>query len=503
MPTRFAAMRARFKTRFGALAAALLLATAALGLSGCETAPATGRTIFTGGLSADNELALGREQHPKMLAQFGGSYQDPELERYVSSVGDLLAATSEQPNLDFTFTILDSPIVNAFALPGGYVYVSRGLVNLARNEAELAGVVAHEIGHVTARHSAERYGNTVLANLAVVGAAILTGDPNVGQLGGQAAQLALASYSRSQESEADTLGIRYLARAGYDPDAMASFLSQLEAHGRLEAEMAGRPGEADAFDILQTHPRTADRVRDAARQAGVTRVADPMIGREVYLRNLDGVIYGDSPAQGFVRGQRFLHPDLRFAFEVPEGFRLANRPTNVMARHTNGAMILFDVAAREQARRNEVGDYLQRVWGRNARLSDFERIEINGMPAATAVTQARLKSGPATLRLVAIRFSRDQIFRFLFVTPNRLVAQMNRPLRETTYSFRRLSEGEAAALKPYRIAIHRVEPGDSVYSLAQRLPFPEYRVERFRVLNGLGPNEGLRAGDLVKLVVER
>lgn len=488
--------------RLRALSAALLIGLGGLGLSGCETAPATGRTIFTGGLDAQDELALGREQHPKMVAQFGGTYDDPELNRYVTSVGNLLAATSEQPDLPYRFTILDSNIVNAFALPGGYVYVSRGLVNLARDEAELAGVLAHEIGHVTARHSAERYGNSVLAGLAVVGAAILTGDANVGQFGGQAAQLALASYSRSQESEADLLGIRYLSRAGYDPDAMAGFLSQMESNARLEATLAGNPGQADAYNIMQTHPRTADRVRDAARQAGVTQVANPMRNRDTYLRRIDGTIHGDSPRQGYVRGQRFLHPELKFAFEAPPGFRLANRPTSVQAKHPNGSMIVFDMAGGEVARRYEVGDYLRGVWGKNARLEQFERIEINGMKAATATTKVNLNSGPGSLRLLAIRFAPNQIVRFLFVVPSNRLDQMNRPLRETTYSFRRLSDGEAASLKPYRIRIHEVRPGESLSSLARRLPYPDYREERLRVLNGLRPGEGLQVGQKIKLIVE-
>ncbi len=488
--------------RLKALAAALLLGASGLTLAACETAPGTGRNIFTGGLDSESELALGRSEHPKMVAQFGGAYDDPQLNRYVSSIGNLLVATSEQPDLKHTFTILDSPIVNAFALPGGYVYVSRGLLTLARNEAELAGVMAHEIGHVTARHSAERYGNQVLAGLAVVGAAILTGDSSVGQLGGQAAQLALASYSRGQESEADTLGIRYMSRAGYDPDAMAGFLSQLEADARLQAAIAGNPGQADQFNILQTHPRTADRVRDAAAQADGVLVRDAMTNQAAYYRNIDGVIYGDSPEQGFVRGRKFLHPVMRFSFEVPEGFRLINRPTRVEARHPNGSIILADAAGKDVSRQYEVGRYLTGVWAKGAQLSNVERIEINGMDAATGVTVGRLQSGPATVRLLAIRFSPDQIIRFLFVTPESLTNSMALGLRETTYSFRRLSASEAAALKPYRIRVHEVRTGETVASLAARLPFEDFKEERFRVLNGIPRGQGVTPGQMIKLVSE-
>jgi len=314
--------------------------------------------------------------------------------------------------------------------------------------------------------------------------------------------MALASYSRGQESEADTLGIRYLSRAGYEPNAMAGFLSQMEADARLQAAIAGNPGQADQFNILQTHPRTADRVRDAAAQAGGVLVRDPMTNQAVYYRNLEGVVYGDSAEQGFVRGRKFLHPVMRFAFEVPEGFRLANRPTRVEAHHPNGSLILADAAGKEASRQYEVGQYLTRVWAKNATLSSVERIEVNGLQAATGVTEARLQSGPATLRLLAIRLAPDQIIRFLFVTPKNLTNSMALGLRETTYSFRRLSASEAAALKPYRIRIHEVRAGETLAGLAARLPFEDYREERFRVLNGIPRGQGVRPGDLVKLISE-
>ena len=336
----------------------------------------------------------------------------------------------------------------------------------------------------------------------MVGAAILTGDPNVGDLGGQAAQLALASYSRNQESEADMLGIRYLARTGYDPDAMSSFLSQLEAHKRLEAAMAGRPGAADQFDFLQTHPRTADRVRDAAAQAGVTAVREPMRNQETYLRKIDGMVYGDSAKQGFVRGQRFAHPVMRFAFEVPDGFNMINLPSKVVAQHRNGSLIQFDAVPPKISRQYDEAVFLQDVWAKGLRLRSMERITINGLPAATGTARVNTRSGPADLRLLAIRFAPDRIFRFLFLTPGQQTAAMNLGLRETTYSFRRLSAAEAAALKPYRIRIHEVRAGDTVSGLARRMPFDGFREERFRLLNGMQPGEALQRGRLVKLVVE-
>ena len=473
---------------------------AALAIAGCAQSPATGRNIFTGGLSPQDEVQLGRQQHPEIVKEFGGIYNDPKLQAYVDSLGGLLAKTSELPHIEWHFTILDSPIVNAFALPGGYVYVTRGLLSLADNEAELAGVLAHEIGHVTARHSAERYGQSMLGTAAALGVGVLLGSENAAQATSNVAQLAVLSYSRDQEFEADTLGVRYLARTGHDPNAMATFLQRLLGHSRYEAELAGRPEAADAFDITQTHPRTADRVQRAIQTAGGRGVADPIVARDLYLDKIDGMVYGDSPAQGFVRGQRFLHPDLGFAFEVPEGFELANTPTRVIARNPNGAAIVFDQA--RQPSRSRMTRYLADEWARDVPLNDLQALNVNGLEAATAWTRSNTRQGEADFRLVSIRFDDGNIYRFLFVTPANLSASLSGPLRRTTYSFRRLDNQQAADLRPYRIDIYRVKSGDTASGIARRMPLGEESLGQFQVLNGLRPDEPLRAGQRVKVVVE-
>ena len=468
-------------------------------ISGCETAPATGRTFFTGGLSADDEAALGAQEHKKIVPAFGGVYEDPELAAYVDSVGGLLAKTSELPELKFTFTVLNSPIVNAFALPGGYVYVTRGLLALANDEAEMAGVLAHEIGHVTGRHSAERYGQAMTAGILQTGLGILFGNA-AASAAGTVGGLALRSYSRGQEHEADLLGIRYLSRAGYDPQAMASFLEQLLADSRLEAEMAGRPGKADEFNIMQTHPRTADRVEAALSEAGVKTVADPMRAREVYLRKIDGTLYGDDPEEGIVRGRRFLHGKLGFAFEVPPGFQLANSPQAVAARGPQGASIIFDHGKGPAG--IDMTTYLTRVWAKGVALRDVEAFSVNGMPAATGRARQETRQGARDFRLVAFRFDDKTIYRMLFVTPPRATAGLAADLRRTTYSFRKLTPQEAADVKPLRLRIHTVRAGETPRSLAARMPFESFALERFLVLNGLRANSTLRAGQKVKIVAE-
>jgi len=469
-------------------------------LAACETAPATGRRIFTAGMGPEDEQRLGLQEHPKILQEFGGDYQeDPELTAYVTSLGDQLARTSELPNQKFTFTVLDTPIVNAFALPGGYVYITRGLLALAEDEAEVAGVLAHEIGHVTARHSAERYGNTVAAGVATTLLGVLVGGP-VADAAGGAANMALQSYSRDQEFEADTLGVRYLSRAGYDPKGMSSFLEKLQAHSRLEAELRGKPGEADKFSIMQTHPRTADRIQKAAQAAGAKPVANPIVARDIYLSKIDGLLYGDNPAQGIIRNNSFIHPDLRLAFEVPESFRMINSQAAVLALGPQDSRIIFDRAKDPSG----IGParHIREVWAPKAELSRVETLEINGLPAATATTRVNSRGGQLDARLVAIGFDSKTIYRFLFATPPSVTQSLSVELRRTTYSFRRLSAAEAAAIKPNRLRIHTVKRGETVSSLAARTPFDDLPEKRFQTLNGLAPGAGLTAGEKVKLVVQ-
>lgn len=483
------------------LTTALLLAPLASAcLSGCTVNPATGARTFTGGLSTDEEVRIGREQHPQIVKQFGGECGSPDFRRYVDSIGQLLARTVERRELQYTFTVLNSPIVNAFAISGGYVYVTRGLVELADNEAQLAGVMAHELGHVTALHHARRYGQGLLATVLLGGLAVAGGGSlaQVGQLGATAL---LQSYSRENEFEADDLAMRYMSRAGYDPRELAVFLAKLRANSRLTARLMGRsPDEIDQFDFMATHPAPVERVQRASSNAAATAVAQPMTGAEIYLDKLDGLLSGDDPEQGFVRGRVFVHPELGFAFEVPEGFRLFNSAQRVAAVGPGGAQILFDRAFKPAE--GPMTAYLQQVWARRAPLDGVERLDINGLDAATGTTRARTNKGTMDLRLVAIRLGPAEIYRFMFATPPRLTGELSEALRRTTYSFRRLDPKEASRFKPLRVRVVRVRPGETVQSLAQRMAFADFKEERFRVLNGILDGRGVRPDQRVKIIAE-
>ncbi len=472
-----------------------------LGVPGQIGNPARAGDSFTFMSEADEDR-VGAEEHPKILEAFGGTYNDPALQKYVVSLGELLKATTPLASKKFTFTILDSDVVNAFALPGGYVYVTRGLITLANDEAELAGVIGHEIGHVVARHSAQRQTKSVFAG---IGAAILgavTKSETIGQIGQLGAAAYVQGYSRDQEFEADQLGIRYMTLGGFEPTAMSSFLSSLEGESALAMKKAGKEGGTPEADLFSSHPRTADRVAVAARTAAAN--AKGTIGRDraLYLKKINGIVYGDSPAQGFVDGLRFLHPVLKLGFDAPPGFRLQNGPQAVLGvSKGNAATLRFDGARLKNTRRS-MADYLTTDWTPNVALVDVESFSVNGMEAATGHAYLRTDGGQREARLVAIRFEAAQIYRFLLVGAPEIPSALDEQFREMVFSFRRLSDREVAGLQPRRVKIVNVRPGDTPDRMAERMALDEFRLETFLAMNGLKPGAKLEPGSQVKIVTK-
>ncbi|MEE8534564.1 MAG: M48 family metalloprotease [Kiloniellales bacterium] len=469
-------------------------------VSGCALNPATGERNFTAFMTLEDELRIRDQEHPKILARFGGAYDDPKLTAYVAELGMALAAKSEMPDLDFGFTILNTPVVNAFALPGGYIYVSRGLLALANSEAELAGVLAHEIGHVTARHAARRYSRHVLANF---GAELL----DLVTIGGMAeaaraeADAYIQGYTRDQEFEADSLGLRYLRAAGYDAGAVPRFLNNLAAYRALEAKLGGRPDAADRpLDVMASHPGTTERLQEVTAVETPAPGGEPRLGRARYLEHIDGLLFSDDPAQGFVRGTTFVHPGLGFRFEVPDGFHLMNGAHRVLARGPEDTLILFDVS--KGRFRGPAQRYLAERWAAGMTLIDVETISVNGMETATGWNRVDTDHGRRDVRLVAIQFDPGTFYRFMFFTTPEATQPMAEVLRTITYSFRRLRPEERGHFKPLRVHVVSAGDGDTKASLAARMPFESLRAERFAVLNGLAPDVAIGAGDRLKIISE-
>ncbi|PZO82103.1 MAG: peptidase M48 family protein [Micavibrio aeruginosavorus] len=447
-------------------------------------------------MPASQEASIGASEHEKIVAAYGGAIRGP-IADYVSRIGQNLAKNTERADVTYTFTVLDSPVVNAFALPGGYVYVSRGLIALANNEAELAGVIAHEIGHVTGRHSAARTSQGAVIGL---GAAILsaaTGSQALGQVANVGSDLYIKSYSRGQEMEADDLGIRYLSRAGYDPRAMATFLASLDAQTKLDQRIAGKQG-GDLPGYLSTHPVTSDRVNQANVIAANYQGGQNLLNRDAFMQAVNGIVYGDSAQQGFVRGNTFFHPAMGFAFDIPQGFEVQNNPSELLAVHSNGSALIFD-SGRDNSNRDPLS-YLTQVWMKDAPASNPESVTINGMRAATAAFAGTANGKSVSIRVVAIEWNPGQFFRFQMAIPQNAGTDVVEGMKRTTYSFRKMSESEKNSVKPLHVRIVKAGAGDTVASLGAKMQFPSYREERFRVLNAIsGP---LVAGQTYKVVTQ-
>lgn len=473
------------------------LAIAFMGLSSCSTNPATGRSQFTGLMSPQAEKSVGAEEHQKIIQQMG-LYNNQTVQDYVSRVGQKIAANTERGDVTYQFFVIDDDMVNAFALPGGYVYVTRGLMALVNSEAELAAVLGHEIGHVTGRHSAERYSRGVVTGLgvAVLGAAIdNSAAANAINTG---ADLWMRSYSRDQESEADVLGIRYLYQAGYDPFAMAEFLNSMRRESELQSKLSGQ-SEPPAF--FSTHPNTGNRVVLATQTAGTySSNTRAVTGRDNYLNVVDGMTYGSGVKEGIIQGETFIHPKIGFKFTAPSGFELINKPSEVIARGAGGAVIVFDFNKVNQAL--SPAAFLTNVWMGGEVKGQVEPISINGMNAATTAFPGTVGGTPVSIRLIAIEWAPGNFARFQMAIPQGASAAQVDAFKRTTYSFKRLTPAEKSAVVDKRIKVVTASANDNVNTLARRMPFKEYQTERFLILNGLEANENVKSGEKYKVVVE-
>jgi predicted Zn-dependent protease len=478
-------------TTGAALALALLLAACSSGPDGKQVSLELPQfTLPHAGAQVETATAERRE-NARILATYGGVYDDPKLQAMVSQLVDRLVAASEKPELKYQVTILNSPAINAFALPNGQLYITRGLIALANDKAELASVLAHEMGHVIARHAAIREEQARDAALASRTITEVVKDPQMGALALAKSKLALASFSRAQEFEADGIGVGISARAGFDPFGASRFLTDMQRNADIKP--AGGGEMHTLSDFLSNHPSTPDRVRNAL--ANARQFGGPGTGkrdRKDYLATLNGIVYGEDPSEGFVRGRRFLHPKLGFTFVAPPKFTLDNTAQAVLGlKDGGGEAMRLDVVSvpAEQS----LPDYLKSGWMENVEPQSVEEFTINGFPAATATAKGKQWS----FRLFAVRFGSD-VYRFIFAARD-MTAQVDRAFRESIMTFRRMSLKESQQVKPLHLKIVMVGKHDTVASLARRMA-SDHALERFRVLNGLGQHDRVKPGEMVKIV---
>lgn len=465
-------------------------------LASCTTSPTTGQPIFTGIVSEERENAMAGEEHASILKQFNGVNDTADLNVFVAQIGARLVPYAERRNMRWTFTVLNDDMVNAFATGGGYVYITRGLLALAQDESQVAAVLAHEMGHINARHVAQQQSQGMVANIGLQAIGIATGSNVATQLGGTGAELYLKSFSRAHEYEADSLGVKYLAAAGYDPYAEMKFLQQLQRSTELEARMAGKPAQGELFSYMSTHPSTPDRVvRAKALADAATKSANAATDRASYLRAINGTVYGDAAQKGFVRGTEFVHPDLQIRYEVPQGFTLKNGDKSVVARDGKGALVVFDTA---NGNDGDPVHYLALQWAGGAELTQPETITVNGLNGATAGTTVQTSEGTKEARMVALHGDGNMFYRLLFLTPPGQMNNYATVFCRTTYSF--AHDESIARISPPRVKVITVRAGDTVQSLAARMNVTDFALERFCLMNNLLPDDKLPLGEQVKIV---
>jgi predicted Zn-dependent protease len=434
------------------------------------------------------------KEHERILSSYGGAYDDPKLEGLIGKTVDRLVAASDRPDQAYKVTILNSGAVNAFALPTGQLYVTRGLIALACDTSELSSVLSHEMAHVLAKHASIREDRARQAAVVTRVFSEIGSDPDLTALALAKSKLTMASFSRSQEFEADGIGVGISSRAHFDPFGAARFLTAMERNAELKAGKISVDPRAQ--DFLSSHPATPERVANAQNNA--RQYAAPEANerdRDTYLAAIDNIVYGEDPSEGFVRGRRFLHPKLGFTFSAPETFTLDNTAQAVIGVREGGTQAMrFDVV-RVPAEQS-LGEYLNSGWMENVDKASTEDLTINGFPAAAAVAHG----DQWQFKIYALRFGSD-VYRFILAAKQK-TTESDRNARETVNSFRRLTLEEIQAARPLRIKVINVQPGDTVESLSHRMTGVDRPIERFRILNGLETHAQVKARDRVKIVVD-
>jgi predicted Zn-dependent protease len=471
----------------------LLLLTACVNAA-CATNPVTGKREMSL-LSEAEEMAIGQQQDVEIRREMG-VYDDPELQRYVNDIGQQLARVSHRPNLPWTFTIVDSPAINAFALPGGYVYLTRGILAYLDDESELAGVLGHEIGHVTARHAAQAYTRQAQAGIGLAVLSIFVpGTAPFADLGATGLSVLFLRHGREAELEADRLGVEYGSGANYDPAGVPRFLATLARVDALSER--GMP------NWLSTHPDPGSRVVKAEPVAGKFVSADAKtLNRDQYLERIHGLVFGDKPEDGIVRANEFLHPLLRFAVKFPEGWELTNTASAVLAQEpgTRHFMVLQPV---EQARGRSIGDAaVAAMRSAGYTVVDGRIDKINGQEAHVGLYRGTAKDvGKVLMRAAHISLGR-QLYVVAGFAPEKEFDQVDKDILPSVQTFRQLSAAEASRIQPNRIDFYVVKAGDSWQSIATRQGKSFVSAATLAIMNDHDVSVQPQAGDRVKIVVE-
>lgn len=459
-------------------------------LSGCAQNPVSGRNDFVM-MSEKQEIAVGRQNDAQVKKEYK-VYESKALQDYVNRVGQKLVKQSHRPNLQYHFTVLDSPEINAFALPGGYVYITRGILAYLNSEAELAAVLGHELGHVTARHGVRQQSAAQAANIGLSIASILVPELNsvgVQNLTNLIGGALLSGYGREHELEADRLGAIYLARSEYDPQAIIKVIGVLKNQELQDAELAKQEGREPRryHGLFATHPDNDTRLQQAVGEAGKQTVAAPAEGRDEFLAVTDGMTFNDSSDQGVLRNNHFYHGDLGIALKLPETWQVHNRPDSLVAVSPKGSASLQMKMGKKPD--GAITEYVRRLMGNNAKI---QQIEVHGLTAALADL-------PDTITGVIFLEKQAFIIQGKAKTQSELTAHRDE-IVGTVRSFHAITAEERKLVKPLSIRVITAQPGDTFAKLAQNSPLGKSAESYLRLINARYPKGEPQTGQRIKIV---
>lgn len=472
-------------------AAACAAALAALLSAGCSVNPATGKQQLNL-VSESQEIQMGQEADKQVVAEMG-LYDDPEAQQYVARLGKELAAHSERPNLPWSFKVVDDPAVNAFALPGGFIYVTRGLMTHLNNEAQLVSVLGHEIGHVTARHSVNQISKAQLANIGLIAGAIWRPDLAQGPLGqaaGLGLNMAFLKFGRDDERQADELGMRYLRGESYDPREMAAVFRTLERVG----EEAG-PG-AKAPNWMSTHPAPAERAQTAQKALTGVNTAGLKVNEEPYLQVLDGMVFGSDPREGFFKDGKFFHPEMKFQFQFPQGWKTQNAKSAVAAMSPDKDAIVQITLAQGSDPKAAAQKFFSQ---QGLQAGEGWTNRIGGKPAVTGTFAAKTEQGDLRGAAAFIEHG-GKVFAILGYTPAARWSKYDGALRGTLATFDDVSDPAVLNVQPLRVDVVRAPRNMDLATFERTYPSP-VDMQKLALINGLEPSSSIKSGELVKRVV--
>lgn len=466
-------------------------------IASCAKNPVTGKKEFML-MSESQEMALGRDYDPSIVAQYG-LYDNPQLQAFINEKGKQMGAVSHRPNLNYEFKILDSPVVNAFAVPGGYVYFTRGIMAHFNNEAEFAGVLGHEIGHITARHSAKQYSQQMLTQILFIGGLVVSEEfRKFADVAQQGIGLLFLKFSRDHETESDKLGVNYSTKIGYDAHEMAGFFNTLK-------RLSGGDGALPTF--LSTHPDPGDRNRKVEQLASEVQQSldrsQLKVNRDSYLRMIDGIVYGDDPRQGYVENNTFYHPELRFQFGVPSGWKTINTPSQVQMAPDNGkALLVFgleNAASLQEARDKVIKD-------NGLKVIESSNIQVNNLPAIALLSdleqeaqQGGQQSPPLRVLTYLIQYN-NLIYKFHGLSTREDFNTYFSTLQASMRSFRTLTDQAKLSKKPTTIKIREASRTATLQQHLQDAAMPSSRFTELAVVNGMELSDTVEKGTLFKVL---